>query len=147
MTYESFVKARLVSFVIEEAFTSGGVEPMLAVAQVIANRVHAGWQGGDWLKVIDSAPDYRGTEQPRNYTPLDPRDGNIRELMRRIDEVYHGTADDSNVNIEDTNNGKIVSLYYAELHNVNREWFTEHISHDHLNHPRLATVGQLTFFG
>jgi len=142
MTYESYVKSRLVDFVVEEAFTSGGVEVMLAVAQVLANRVNAGWQGGDWLRVIDSAPDYRGTVQPTNYVPLDPREGNFRELIRRVDDVYHGTADDSNVNNE---SGK--SLYYAELHNINREWFTEHITGDQDNHPRLATVGQLTFFG
>ena len=142
MTFESYVKSRLMDFVIEEAYSSGGVETMLAVAQALANRVKAGWQGGDWLRVIDSAPDYRGTVQPKNYTPLDPRDGNFRELMRRVDDVYHGTADDTNVNNE---SGK--SLYYAELHNINREWFSEHILQDPDSHPRLAVVGQLTFFG
>jgi hypothetical protein len=142
MTFESYVKSRLMDFVIEEAYSSGGVEVMLAVAQTLANRVQAGWQGGDWLRVIDSAPDYRGTVQPKNYVPLDPRDGNFRELMRRVDEVYHGTADDSNINNESG-----TSLYYAELHNINREWFTEHVLDDLESHPRLATVGQLTFFG
>jgi len=142
VTFESYVKSRLMDFVIEEAYSSGGVETMLAVAQALANRVKAGWQGGDWLRVIDSAPDYRGTVQPKNYTPLDPRDGNFRELMRRVDDVYHGTADDTNVNNE---SGK--SLYYAELHNINREWFSEHILQDPDSHPRLAVVGQLTFFG
>lgn len=141
MTYESYIKARLVDFVVGEAFNSGGVEVMLAVAQVIANRVEAGWQGGDWLKVIHGAPEYRGTVQPDNGT-IDPRDGNFRELIRRVDDVYHGTADDANIN---NDSGK--SLYYAELHNINREWFTEHIASDPESHPRLATVGQLTFFG
>lgn len=142
MTFEAYVKSRLMDFVIEEAYSSGGVEPMLAVAQVLANRVKAGWQGGDWLRVIDSAPDYRGTLQPKNYSPLDPRDGSFRELMRRVDDVYHGTADDANVN---NDSGK--SLYYAELHNINRDWFQEHILSDLESHPRLAVVGQLTFFG
>lgn len=142
MTFESYIKAKLMDLVIEEAYASGGVEPMLAVAQVIANRVKAGWQGGDWIRVIDSAPDYRGTEQPRNYVTLDPRDGNFRELMRRIDDVYYGTADDASVNNESG-----ASLYYAELHNINREWFSEHILSDLASHPRLASVGLLTFFG
>jgi hypothetical protein len=137
MTYESYIKARLVDFIVSEA---DSVDPMLAVAQVLANRVNAGWQGGDWLRVIQSAPDYRGTIQ--SYKGIDPKDGNFRELLRRVDEVYHATADDSNVNNE---SGK--SLYYAELHNINREWFTEHITSDLESHPRLATVGQLTFFG
>jgi hypothetical protein len=115
---------------------------MLAVAQVLSNRVQAGWMGGDWLRVIAGAPEYRGTVQPPNREAVDPRDGNFRELMRRIDDVYYGTAADDNVNNE---SGK--SLYYAELHNVTREWFTEHILGDLETHPRIATVGQLTFFG
>lgn len=142
MTFESYVKSRLMDFVIEEAYSSGGVEPMLAVAQVLANRVSAGWMGGDWLRVIDTAANYRGTVQPTHIGLMDPREGNFRELMRRVDDVYHGTADDSNVNNE---SGK--SLYYAEMHNINREWFTEQILSDQESHPRLATVGQLTFFG
>jgi hypothetical protein len=141
MNYESYIKARLVDFALTEAYASGGVEPMLAVAQVIANRVNAGWQGGDWLRVIHGAGEYRGTLQPVNQI-IDPREGNFRELLRRIDDVYHGIADDGNVNNE---SGK--SLYYAELHNINREWFLEHIARDTEAHPRIATVGQMTFFG
>lgn len=140
MTYESYIKSRLVDFIVEEAYSSGGVEVMLAVAQVLSNRVIAGWQGGDWLRVIKTAPDYRGTIQI--YGSIDPKDANFRELLRRVDDVYHGISDDESVN---NDSGK--SLYYAELHNINREWFTEHILSDPESHPRLASVGQLTFFG
>jgi hypothetical protein len=140
MTYEGYIKARLIALVYGEAFASGGLEPMLAVAQVLKNRVDAGWQGGDWLRVIEHAPDSRGTEQPP--ATIDPSDGVFRQLLHRIDDVYYGIADDSNVN-----NGSGKSLYYAELHNVNREWFQEHVLDDLESHPRLATVGQLTFFG
>jgi hypothetical protein len=144
MTYENYIKARLVDLVAAEAYSSGGVEPMLAVAQVLANRVAAGWQGGDWLRIIRTADQYSGTIQPEFQ--IDPRDGNFRELLRRIDEVYHGIADDSAVNVQGQD-GKKVSLYYAELHNINRPWFTERITDEPSNHPRLASVGQLTFFG
>jgi hypothetical protein len=140
MTFESYIKARLMDCVFSEAFSSGGVEPMLAVAQVIKNRVDAGWQGGDWLRIIEHVPDSRGTEPPAAH--IDPQDPNFRELMRKIDDVYYGTADDANVNNE---SGK--ALYYAELHNINREWFADHILKDGESHPRLASVGQLTFFG
>jgi hypothetical protein len=127
---------------ILDGYSSGGVHAMLAIAQVMANRVKAGWQGGDWLKVIDSAGEYRGTEPAKLYVRLDPKDGNFRELIKQIDDVYYGTADDSAVNSRKGN-----SLYYAELHNVNRPWFQEHILNDAETHPRLAKVGQLTFFG
>ena len=142
MTFESYIKSRLMDLVIDEAYTNGGVEPMIAVAQTIANRVKAGWQGGDWLRVIDSAPEYRGTIPSKLFTRVDPKEGSFRELMRRIDDVYYGVADDSNINSE---RGK--PLYYAEVHNINREWFTTHILEDLDTHPRLAKVGQLTFFG
>ena len=142
MTYESYVKAKLVDFVSAEAYHHGGSDAMLAVAQVLANRVAAGWQGGDWLRVIETAPEYRGSVAESVMHP-DPRDGGFRDLLRRIDDVYHGTADDSNVNNELGQK----SLYYAELHNVNREWFGENILGDLESHPRLATVGHMTFFG
>jgi hypothetical protein len=142
MTYENYVKAKLVDAILRDAYHYGGHEPMLAVAQVLANRVSAGWGGGDWLRVIDTAPDYRGTVLD-NPVQLNPRDGGFRELLRRIDDVYHGTADDSNVNNEQGQK----SLYYAELHHLNREWFEDNILKDRESHPRLATVGQITFFG
>jgi hypothetical protein len=140
VTYESYVKGRLIDLVIEEAYHYGGYEPMLAVAQVIANRVKAGWQGGDWLKNIAAAPQYRGTTRPASTAP-DPRDGNFRELLRKIDDVYFHVADDSNVNVEEYK-----ALYYAELHNINRDWFLENITNDIEHHPRIATAAQLTFF-
>lgn len=142
MNFESYVKSRLMDFVLGEAYDNGGVEPMLAVAQVLANRVGAGWDGGDWLMVIDNAKEYRGTIPTDGITRIDPKDGTFRELMRRVDDIYHGIADDSNVN---NDSGK--SLYYAELNNINRDWFTEHILDDLENHPRIASVGPLTFFG
>ena len=94
--------------------------------------------------MIVTADEYRGTSFESNGHPQpDPRDGSFRELLRRIDEIYHGTADDSSVNNEQGQK----SLYYAELHNVTSEWFRENILSDPESHPRLATVGQMTFFG
>jgi hypothetical protein len=140
MTYESYVKGKLVDLVITEAYHYGGWEPMLAVAQVIANRVKAGWNGGDWLKNINAAPNYRGTVHEEQPEP-NPRDAGFRELLRRIDDIYFHTADDSNVNVEDYN-----ALYYTELHSTNREWFKEHVLSDIASHPRISSVAQLTFF-
>lgn len=141
MTYESYVKGKLADFVVQEAYHHGGTDTMLAVAQVLANRVAAGWQGGDWLKVIITADEFRGTVH--TIQEPNPRDGGFRDLLRRIDDVYYGTADDSAVNNEQGQK----SLYYAELHNVNCPWFTDTILSDPESHPRLATVGQMTFFG
>jgi hypothetical protein len=145
MTYENYVKGKLVAFVVKEAFDGGSNEAMLAVAQVLANRVSEGWQGGDWLRVINTAQEFSGTRREEEMQP-EPRDVTFRDLLRRIDDVYHGTEDDGNVNVE-ADQGKRKSMYYAWATNINVDWFKENILKDHENHPRLAQVGGLVFFG
>lgn len=144
MTFENYIKAQLVAFAVDAAFHYGGSESMFAVAQVIRNRVDAGWCGGDWLAVIDSAPEYIGTV-PKSVAEFDPRDLAFRKVLSQIDDIYHGSADDSNVNLTD-DTGSHRALYYAELHNINRLWFKTNILNDLKNHRRLTQVDQLTFF-
>jgi hypothetical protein len=145
MTYENYIKAQLVRFACEEAYHYGGTTSVMAVAQVIANRVAAGWNGGEWLDVIDEARKSAGTEAPRGRK-INWRDTNFRHILSGIEEIYHGTADDTSVNME-CDDGIAVSLYYCELHNVTNQWFKDNVLADLPNHPRIATVGQLTFFG
>jgi hypothetical protein len=141
MTYENYIKARLVEFAVNEAYHHGGVESMCAVAQVLANRVNAGW--GEWKEVLDKATDYSGTivDPPT----IDPRDATFRRMLTLVDDIYHGIADDSNVNIED-DRGKLTALYYADLNDLGRNWFRENVLNDLKTHPRIASVGPLTFF-
>lgn len=143
MTYENYIKARLVDFACDEAYHYGDIESVLAVAQVIANRVNAGWYGGDWKAVIDDAQKSAGTRTERK--PINPRDLNFRRILAAIDDVYHGTFDDSSVN-QEGDDGVAPSLYYGELHQP-QDWFRDNILRDLANHPRIAKVGQLTFFG
>jgi hypothetical protein len=144
VTYENYIKGQLVRFVVDTAFHYGGTAPMFAVAQVIKNRVDAGWCGGDWLAVISTAAECIGTTPTRNKL-FDPRDLAFRQVLSQIDDIYFGTADDSSINIID-DTGQHVALYYAELHNINRLWFKQNILDDLQNHRRLAQVDQLTFF-
>jgi hypothetical protein len=141
VTYENYIKAKLVDFAAQEACHHGRAEGMLAVAQVLANRVKAGW--GEWHKIIATAPDYIGTTQPP--AKIDPRDISFRTLLGKIDDIYNGTADDSGVNIED-DRGTMLALYYAELNNIDRRWFHDNITTQLERHPRIANVGPLTFF-
>jgi hypothetical protein len=142
MTYENFIKGRIVQFAVNEAWCYGGVDCMCAVAQVIANRVKAGW--GEWNKVIDDAPQHAGTDLDE-MPVLDHRDAMFRQMLAAVDGIYHGTAEDL-VSIED-DRGFTPALYYADLNQLNRAWFRENITGKIAEHPRLATVGQLTFFG
>jgi hypothetical protein len=141
MTYENYIKAQLVRYSVDEAYHMGGIEPVLAVAQTLKNRVDAGWQGGDWLRVIETAPDFVGTVR-ENPPVVEARSLNFRRILQSIDDVYYGIADTSNVN----NDQDQKSLYYAELHNLNRSWFKDNILSDHTSHPRIAKVGQFDFF-
>lgn len=141
MTYENYIKAQLVRYSVDEAYHMGGIEPVLAVAQTLKNRVDAGWQGGDWLRVIETAPEFVGTVR-ENLPIVEARSLNFRRILQSIDDVYYGIADDSNVN----NDQDQKSLYYAELHNLNRDWFKVNILRDLTSHPRIAKVGQFYFF-
>jgi len=143
MTYESYIKAHLVTLIMDEAYHTGSTDTMLAIAQVIANRVKAGWQGGDWVSVIRAADKVRGTAIMPGHAEPDSRDPQFRNVLRQIDDIYHGVADDSSVNGEDGS----VALYYAILHDVNCQWFKDKILSDLESHPRLANVGEFTFFG
>lgn len=144
MTYENYIKAKLVDAACDAAYHYGDFESVMAVAQVIANRVGAGWHGGDWKQVIDDAEKLAGTEPPSPR--INPRDLFFRRILSQIDDIYYGTADDSAVNVE-SETGIVTALYYAELHNITNDWFRNNITSDLENHPRIATVGQLTFFG
>jgi hypothetical protein len=142
VTYENYIKGRMVQFAVAEAYHVGGWDAMCAVAQVLANRVKNGW--GEWYDVLDRAGDYRGTvnDPPK----VDPRAAEFRRMLTMIDDIYHGLADDTNVNVEDDRGGKTMALYYADLNNLNRAWFRENVLSNLVEHPRLATVGPLTFF-
>jgi hypothetical protein len=144
MTYENYIKGMLATFAVDEGYRYGGTDCSLAIAQVIANRVAAGWHGGDWRKVILDAPNKRGTDYLEPFE-FDTRETAFRQIIAQIDEVYYGTADSSNVNIDDEK-GTVPALYYCELHNVTSAWFRNNILRDLKNHPRIAVVGQLTFF-
>ena len=144
MTYENYIKAKLVDAACNAAYHYGDIESVMAVAQVVANRVNAGWFGGDWIQVIADLEKSAGT-QPEPPT-IQPRELHFRRILSQIDDIYYGTADDSMVNTE-SENGIIPALYYAELHNITNRWFRDNITSDLENHPRIATVGQLTFFG
>lgn len=140
MTYENYIKGQLVRFCVDEAWHERNPDSVLAIAQTLKNRVDEGWCGGDWLSVIHTAPDFVGTVR-ENRPSVEPRDLNFRRILQSIDDIYYGLA---NSPVNDDQGQK--ALYYAELHNINRDWFTETIARDPENHPMIAKVGQLNFF-
>lgn len=135
MTAESYIKSRLLDFAVQHGARHGGVNNMLAAAQVICNRARAGWHGGDWLQVMNRAPDVAGTEY--EPWPMDLRDRSVKVVMFRIEAIFHGASED------DLTGG---ALYFAEAHNITRPWFLANVSRKPHTHPQVAKVGEVSFF-
>lgn len=138
MTSEAFIKAQYLLLAWREAHRYGGLDNMLAAAFVIRNRVKAGWHGGDWLEVMGNHYSFSAEETPAGAGELpDVRETNFRILMQKIDDVFSGMATDKMTD---------EALYYAELHNVTREWFAINILKKREEHPMVAQVGPVAFF-
>jgi len=145
MTFENFIKGRLVSFVLDETVCDPSLITQLAVAQCLANPVSAGWCGGDWLSVIEHAPEVTGTIHA-NRAVINPRDAQFRDLLRRIDDVYYGNAESMISAPSGDGTDTSDPLYYCMGNTINRQWFTDTILSDPEAHRMVAKVGALMFF-
>lgn len=136
MTSDNFIKGQLAAFAHREGARFGGVDNMLAVAFVIRNRQQAGWLGGNWMEIIYQAEKVAATI----YEPTAPnlRETPFRMLLSQIDDVFTGLA------VDKMTQG---ALFYAELAEITNEWFIENITRQPEQHPRVANVGPVTFFG
>lgn len=134
MTLETLLKSEVALYSIHEGFRHGGVENMIGVAQVLRNRYTAGWQGGDWQRILEAAEGQVGTMYERAHLPI--RDMFVRMFLQRLDDVFTG-------NEEDYTNG---ALFYCELHKLNREWFKTNVLAHKEEHRQVAQIGPVTFF-
>lgn len=133
---EQFIKSQLALAAWREGNKYGGHRCMLAVAHVLANRAKGGW--GSWLNVIERIPAFSANnedEQPPAAFP-DLFDPNVVNLLRDIDGIYDGTA-------QDLSGG---GYYWADLSNVTRDWFKVNIVGSPAEHPRVGSCFPLTFW-
>jgi hypothetical protein len=138
MTLDTYIRAQMARFAIEEGARHGGVNNMLAIVHVLRNRVFAGW--GDWLEVAETAAEKRATIYPPLATAArmsQIRSGNVRALLNRIDEVY------TRADLSDLTGG---ALFYFEPGFPLAEWFKEQVIGRPEDHPRSAHIGQVWFF-
>lgn len=133
MTVETFIRAEMARFAIEEAERHGGVTNMMAVAHVLRNRVFAGW--GDWLEVVQRAPEKRATLYPAYMPNL--RSTSVRALLNQIDEVY------TRAELNDITGG---ALFYFQPGLPTAEWFDREVIGRPADHPRCAHIGPIWFF-
>lgn len=118
---------------------SDGVQGMTAVGLVVRNRVNAGWNGGDWLAVMEAHDKSSSVEHGDLNVIRWPnlRDPRFQAVLTKADGIYDGDEDDITGG----------ALYYADLAVTITPWFTESILRQPESHPRIGTVGRQTFFG
>lgn len=133
MTLDTYVRAQMARFAIEEAAHHGGITNMLAIAHVLRNRVFAGW--GDWLEVVQRAPERRANILETRTPNL--RSGDVRILLNRIDEVY------TRVDLDDPSGG---ALFYVEPNLPMQDWFRKEVLERPDDHLRTAHIGLVWFF-
>jgi hypothetical protein len=136
MTSTDYVKAILATIMWRED-SEDGLQGMIACGLVIRNRVRAGWNGGQWLEVMNAHDQFAGViAAPGPARWPDVRDPKFQQVLWKVDAIFDGTE-------LDITKG---ALYYAHLHLANSPWFLENITGRLDAHPRVATVGQQTFF-
>jgi hypothetical protein len=132
LTPEVFIKAQLAARAHRDGSQHGGTDNMLAVAFVMRTRFRDGW--GDWMKILGDADRVAGTLYPPTIPNV--RDIAFRVILNGIDDVFTGLA------IDKMTEG---ALFYCELNNC-QPWFVEKIVRDPETHPRVATIGPVSFF-
>lgn len=145
-----------------ERLAPGSTEAKDAIAFIISNRVKAGWQGGDWLKVIENTPVHSCSEEKDMLTMKmpDPWAQDWRTLLRNCQDIYEGIKIDDltwtpsmaaiaeNCPGGDNKlNASRPSFFYANLQMPIREWFMNKIIRQPADHPRTVTVTPLQLFG
>lgn len=133
MTIETYIRAMMVRFAVEEAQHCGGINNMLAVLHVLRNRVMAGW--GDWQEVVESAELRRGNIRP--LVKPNMRTNDVRIILNRVDEIY------TRADTTDLVGG---ALFYIDQNLPVEEWFTREIIAHPDDHKRVAHVGPVWFF-
>lgn len=139
---EFFIQAQLVSMAwrFANAYGGGPIIPQM-IMSVFGNRFRAGQ--GSWLEVLERVPKYMAeSELPELKYPSIWEPAFVKTL-HSVDGVFEGSA-------QDLSKG---ALYFADLNNVQRPWFKEHIidavdfSTGLRRHPQVANMNSLSFFG
>lgn len=133
MTLDTYIRAQMARFAMEEGQRHGGVNNMLAICHVLRNRVFAGW--GDWLEVVTTAPERRGNVPAP--VKMDPRHVDVRSLLNRVEEIY------LRVDTSDLSGG---ALFYIDQNQPIADWFRKEVLERPEEHSRTAHIGPVWFY-
>lgn len=119
-----------------------GLNGMTAVLFVVRNRAKAGWEMGEWNRIIITHNQFSSISVPGDGQLVkypDLHDQNFVRLLQVVDSVYDGTAQDK------LTNGAL--YYYDPGPGVTPGgWFDREILQKPDIHPRCAVIGSTNFF-
>ena len=157
MTLTDAQRAYLVAFAFREAGEGASLEAMKAICYVLRNRVRAGWHDGNWIRVIERAPEH-AAHAPGPHVELKPESREFQMLLRQIDDVYYQqNADDWTAQNPTSDGTQMLSLeeslceknhprlFWFFVNRPLRPWFKENIIGDKKNHKRTTTLGTMIF--
>jgi hypothetical protein len=135
---------------------------MLGICFVISNRVRAGWESGDWLKVMSKVYTYSASEpsEMMNLEFPDIWEPSWRWLAGKVEDMYDGTLPDTitcTPSLEsmaavvpgcerNPANQSKPSFFYANLNMPIRDWFVNKIIRCPAEHPQTVTIPPLAFY-
>lgn len=134
---------------------------MLGIAFVISNRSKAGWEDGDYLKILSRVAVHSASEalDMARFDYPDIWEPNWRWLTSQVEGIYDGTLQDNltrtpsreslAANVPGTERHAInqskPSFFYANLNQPIRPWFLEKIIRS-ADHPRTVEIPPIVFF-
>ena len=118
---------------------------MLLCGLIVRNRVLAGWEDGQWLRLIESHDKYHFRTGEKRILKLgNPHhDAMFRRCLAGAENIYNGRERD--ITAQPTEIGGGGALWYCRLNDCTDE-FKEKIVRDPQSHPMIATVGRQSCF-
>jgi hypothetical protein len=155
VTLNDVQKAELALFAARAAGERPSLEQMKAIAYVIRNRVKAGWHDGQWLTVIERAPEAAGNLEGARVV-LDPNNRALQRLIADVDDIYYrvGARDQGTGNsaqrfaaeAEDMADVLGRTLYWCFIDQPMSPWFKENVLDRPEEHVMRAQMGTMMFF-
>lgn len=118
---------------------------MLVCGLIVRNRVLAGWEGGQWLTLIEKHDQFHFRKgEPRVMKLGNPHhDSMFRRCLAIAENIYNGKERDITAGPAELGGGG--ALWYCRLNDCSDE-FKEKIVRQLQDHPMISTVGRISCF-
>jgi len=126
-----------------------GVLGMTLAGLIIRNRVLAGWEDGQWIRLIEKHESYNMPDEGTPVRPMRLGDPHHDILFRRVlaiaENIYNGRERDITDAGSKINPGG-GALWYCRLNECSERFKEAIVRHMMDEHPMIATVGRISCF-